>query len=155
MNVVAGAAITFKKATELAFIDYARATLRNSRALATALLVEGVTLITGGTDNHLLVIDTITSFGLDGRAAEEALDAIGVTANKQIIPDDPRPPLRPSGLRLGTPACTTRGMSEEDMTTIAQWIVRALRRPDDASALEALQREVKSMCRRYPVPGIS
>jgi len=94
-----------------------------------------------GTDNHLLVIDTMASFGLDGRAAEEALDAIGVTANKQIVPDDPRPPLRPSGLRLGTPACTTRGMSEEDMTTIAQWIGddsgrwffrrSCLRQPDD------------------------
>ena len=97
----------------------------------------------------------MASFGLDGRAAEEALDAIGVTANKQIIPDDPRSPLRPSGLRLGTPACTTRGMSEQDMTTIAQWIVRALRRPDDAPAIEAQKGEVKSMCRRYPVPGIS
>jgi glycine hydroxymethyltransferase len=155
MNVIAGAAITFKKAAELQFVEYARATLRNSRALATALLAEGVTLITGGTDNHQLVIDTMASFGLDGRAAEEALDAIGVTANKQIIPDDPRPPLRPSGLRLGTPACTTRGMSEKDMTIIAKWIVRALRRLDDAPAIEALQGEVKSMCRRYPVPGIS
>ena len=73
----------------------------------------------------------------------------------QIIPDDPRPPLRPSGLRLGTPACTTRGMNEEDMMTIAQWIVRALRRPDDAPTIEALRAEVKTMCRRYPVPGIS
>jgi glycine hydroxymethyltransferase len=88
--------------------------------LATALLAEGVTLVTGGTDNHLLVIDTMASFGLDGRAAEEALDAIGVTANKQIIPDDPRPPLRPSGLRLGTPACTTRGMNEEDMMALVR-----------------------------------
>ena len=149
MNVIAAAAITFKKAAEPQFVEYASATLRNSTALATALLAEGVTLITGGTDNHLLVIDTIASFGLDGRAAEEALDAIGVTANKQIIPDDPRPPLRPSGLRLGTPACTTRGMNEEDMRTIAQWIVRTLRRPDDAPTIEALRAEVKTMCRRW------
>src|SRR6516164_6311590 len=90
----------------------------------------------------------MASFGLDGRAAEEAL---GVTANKQIVPDDPRPPLRPSGLRLGTAACTTRGMSEEDMTTIAQWIVRTLLRPDDAPTIEALRAEVRTMCRRYPV----
>jgi glycine hydroxymethyltransferase len=155
MNVIAAAAITFKKAAEPQFVEYASATLRNATALATALLAEGVTLITGGTDNHLLVIDTMASFGLDGRAAEEALDAIGVTANKQIIPDDPRPPLRPSGLRLGTPACTTRGMNEEDMMTIAQWIVRTLRRPDDAPTTEALRAEVKTVCRRYPVPGIS
>jgi glycine hydroxymethyltransferase len=154
MNAIAGGAITFKKAAEPQFVEYAHATLRNSRALAAALLAEGVTLITGGTDNHLLVIDTMASFGLDGRAAEEALDAIGVTANKQIVPDDPRPPLRPRGLRLGTPACTTRGMSEEDMTTIAQWIVRTLRRPHDAPTIETLRAEVKTMCRRYPVPGV-
>ena len=109
MNTIAGAAITSKKAAEPEFIEYAQATLRNAKALAAALLAEGVTLITGGTDNHLLVIDTVASFGLDGQAAEVALDAVGITTNKQIIPDDTRPPLRPSGLRLGTPTCTTRG----------------------------------------------
>ncbi len=155
MNGVAGAAITFKKASTPEFIEYARATLRNAKALAAALLAEGVTLITGGTDNHLLVIDTVASFGLDGQAAEKALDAIGITTNKQIIPDDPRPPLRPSGVRLGTPACTTRGMNTDDMARIAQWIVRTLRYPEDAVTIEATQAEVKAMCRGYPVPGIS
>jgi glycine hydroxymethyltransferase len=155
MNVIAGAAITFKKAAEPEFVAYAQATLRNAKALAAALLAEGVTLVTGGTDNHLLVIDTAASFGLDGQAAEVALDAIGLATNKQIIPDDARPPLRPSGLRLGTPACTTRGMNEDDMARIAQWIVRTLRRPEDASAIEATRAEVKAMCRAYPVPGIS
>ena len=155
MNNIAGAAITFKKAAEPAFVAYARAMLRNAKALAAALLADGVTLVTGGTDNHLMVIDTVASFGIDGRAAEEALDAIGITTNKQIIPDDPRPPLRPSGLRLGTPACTTRGMDEDDMTTIAQWIVRTLRRPEDAATIEATRSEVKTLCRGYPVPGIS
>jgi glycine hydroxymethyltransferase len=155
MNNIAGAAITFKKAAEPEFIEYAEATLRNAKALASALLAEGVTLITGGTDNHLLVIDTVASFGLDGRAAEEALDAIGITTNKQIIPDDTRPPLRPSGLRLGTPACTTRGMSEDDMARIAQWTVRTLRNPKDAGTVQVARGEVKAMCRRYPVPGIS
>jgi len=155
MNGVAGAAITFKKASTPEFIEYARATLRNAKALAAALLAEGVMLITGGTDNHLLVIDTVASFGLDGQAAEKALDVIGITTNKQIIPDDPRPPLRPSGVRLGTPACTTRGMNTGDMGRIAQWIVRTLRHPDDAATIEATQAEVKAMCRSYPVPGIS
>jgi glycine hydroxymethyltransferase len=155
MNNVAGAAITFKKAAEPEFVAYARATLRNAKALAAALLSEGARLITGGTDNHLLVIDTMASFGLDGRAAETALDRIGVTTNKQIIPDDPLPPLRPSGVRLGAPACTTRGMNEDDMATIAQWIVKTLRRPDDAAAIETTRAEVREMCRRYPVPGIS
>jgi glycine hydroxymethyltransferase len=155
MNNIAGAAITFKKAAEPAFVNYAQATLRNAKALAAALLAEGVTLITGGTDNHLLVIDTVASFGLDGRAAEEALDHIGITTNKQIIPDDPRPPLRPSGLRLGTPACTTRGMNKEEMARIAQWIVGTLRHPEDAAVVEATRREVEAMCQDYPVPGIS
>jgi glycine hydroxymethyltransferase len=155
MNNIAGAAITFKKAASSEFIAYARATLRNAKALAAALLAEGVTLVTGGTDNHLLVIDAVASFDLDGQVAEQALDSIGVTTNKQVIPDDPRPPLRPSGLRLGTPACTTRGMGEDDMGRIAQWIVKTLRHPKDRAAVDATREEVKAMCRRYPVPGIS
>ena len=154
MNNVAGAAIAFKKAAEPQFAEYARATLRNAKALAAALLDEGVVLITGGTDNHLIVIDTAASFDLDGQAAEAALDRIGVTTNKQVIPDDPRPPLRPSGLRLGTPACTTRGMDETDMGQIAQWVVKTLRHPLDETALAETRREVRDMCHRYPVPGI-
>jgi glycine hydroxymethyltransferase len=155
MNNIAGAAITFKKAAASEFIGYAQATLRNAKALASALLAEGVTLVTGGTDNHLLVIDAVASFDLDGQVAEAALDSIGITTNKQVIPDDPRPPLRPSGLRLGTPACTTRGMGEDDMGRIAHWIVKTLRHPKDAAAVEATREEVKATCRRYPVPGIS
>jgi glycine hydroxymethyltransferase len=154
MNNVAGAAVAFKKAAETAFQDYAHAILRNARALARALMDEGVKLITDGTDNHLMVIDTVASFGLDGRAAEEALDRVGITTNKQIIPDDPRPPLRPSGIRLGTPACTTRGMDEDDMRSLAGWMVRTLRAPDDAAATAKTHAVVREMCRRYPVPGI-
>ncbi|MEI9885094.1 MAG: serine hydroxymethyltransferase [Rhizomicrobium sp.] len=154
MNNVAGAAITFKKAAEPAFKDYARAILANAKALAAALTAEGARLVTGGTDNHLLVIDTVASFGLDGRAAEEALDRIGITTNKQVIPDDPRPPLRPSGVRLGTPACTTRGMNADDMRAIAKWMVQTLRSPDDAAATQKTHAEVRDLCRRYPVPGI-
>ncbi|MEJ1968351.1 MAG: hypothetical protein WDN03_06900 [Rhizomicrobium sp.] len=148
MNNVAGAAVTFKKAAEPAFRDYAHAILHNAKALAAALAAAGVTLVTGGTDNHLLVIDTVASFGLHGRAAEEALDRIGITTNKQVIPDDPRPPLRPSGIRLGTPACTTRGMDEADMRAIARWMVQTLRAPDDAAATAKTHAAVREMCRR-------
>jgi len=155
MNTIAGAAITFRKAAEPDFKHYAAAILSNARALAAALLADGVILVTGGTDNHLLVIDTVASFGLDGRAAEEALDRIGITTNKQIIPDDPRPPLRPSGVRLGTPACTTRGMNESDMARIAAWMVRTLRQPADSGATEQTRREVQALCHSYPVPGIA
>lgn len=155
MNNVAGAAITFKKAMEPEFKTYAKATLSNAKALAAALMAEGAKLVTNGTDNHLMVIDTMASFGLDGRAAEEALDRIGITTNKQVIPDDPRPPLRPSGVRLGTPACTTRGMTEDDMRRIGAWMVTALRNPTDAALTEKTHKEVRAMCRSYPVPGVA
>ena len=155
MNAIAGAAITFKKAAEPAFQDYARQTLANARALAAALIADGATLVTGGTDNHLLVIDTVKSFGLDGRGAERALDVIGITTNKQVIPDDPRPPLRPSGVRLGTPACTTRGMNEADMAFLARLMMRALRSPNDPDAAAAMRRDVTEFCRRFPVPGLA
>jgi glycine hydroxymethyltransferase len=154
MNNVAGAAITFKKAAEPEFRTYAAQILKNARALAEALAAQGVVLVTGGTDNHLLVIDAVASFGLDGRASEEALDRIGITTNKQVIPDDPRPPLRPSGVRLGTPACTTRGMDEQDMAALAGWMVEALRAPEDTMLIERLHSEVTNLCRGHPVPGI-
>jgi glycine hydroxymethyltransferase len=154
MNNVAGAAITFKKAAEPAFKDYALQTLSNAKVLAAALADEGVSLITGGTDNHLMVMDTVKSFGIDGRAAQRTLDEIGITANKQVIPDDPLPPVRPSGVRLGTPACTTRGMGEDDMRSIAGWMVAALRAPKDKVALAKIRGETVALCRSYPVPGI-
>jgi glycine hydroxymethyltransferase len=154
MNNVAGAAVTFKKAAEPEFHAYAVQTMKNAKVLAEALMGEGASLITGGTDNPMMVIDTVKSFGIDGRAAQEALDRIGITTNKQVIPDDPLPPVRPSGLRLGTPACTTRGMGEDDMRRIGDWIVQALRAPEDEAALAKLKAETEALCHRYPVPGI-
>jgi glycine hydroxymethyltransferase len=155
MNAVAGTAVALAKASTPEFKAYGAAILRNAKALAAALLEQGVTLITGGTDNHLLVIDTIASFGIDGRVAEAALDRIGITVNKQVIPDDPRPPLRPSGIRLGTPACTTRGMDEVAMQRIGSWIVQALRAPQDEMVLAKLAGEVKELARDYPIPALS
>jgi len=154
MNNVAGAAVTFRKAAEPEFKAYAQATMRNAKVLAQALMDEGVALITGGTDNHMMVMDVVKSFGLDGRIAQETLDRIGITANKQVIPDDALPPVRPSGVRLGTPACTTRGMDEADMRRIAAWIVAALRAPEDEAGLARIKAETEALCRSYPVPGI-
>lgn len=154
MNNVAAAAITFKKAATSEFKAYATQVLKNAQALAHVLLAEQATLVTGGTDNHLLVLDTVQSFGIDGKRAEEILDRIGITTNKQVIPDDPRPPLRPSGIRLGTPACTTRGMNETDMEALAGWMVDALRHPDDTPRLSELAARVKTLCLRFPVPGL-
>jgi glycine hydroxymethyltransferase len=154
MNAVAGIAVTLKLASEPAFRVYAQQVMRNARVLADELLRLGCTLITGGTENHLLVIDTLRSFDLDGRVAETALDAAGLTVNKQVIPDDPRPPLRPSGIRLGTPAMTTRGLGESHMTQVAGWIVRALRAPSDADVLATIHAEVRELCGLFPVPGL-
>lgn len=154
MNAVAGIAVTMKLAAAPQFRAYAQQVLRNARALAAELKRLGCALITGGTENHLLVIDTMRSFEIDGRVAETALDAAGLTVNKQVIPDDPRPPLRPSGIRLGTPAITTRGMKEAEMTLIANWMVRALRHCQDAAQLASIKQEVKARCERFPVPGL-
>ena len=155
MNQVAGAAIALGKALQPSFRDYARDVLANAKTLAAALLERGAVLVTGGTDNHMMVLDCVQSFGINGRVAEEALDQISITCNKQVIPDDPNPPLQPSGIRLGTPAATTRGMGGAEMEQLAAWIVEALRRHDDAPALARLKGEVENTCRRFPVPGIS
>ena len=155
MNAVAGTAVALAQASTAEFRNYGAAILRNARALAAALMAQGMVLITGGTDNHLLVIDTIASVGIDGREAEQALDRIGITVNKQVIPDDPRPPLRPSGIRLGTPACTTRGMDEAAMRRIAGWIVQALRASKDEALLKALSGDVNEFARGFPIPALS
>ena len=154
MNQVAGAAIALGKALQPAFKDYAAQVLANAQTLAAALMDGGAKLVTGGTDNHMMVLDCVASFGIDGRVAEEALDRVSITCNKQVIPDDPNPPLRPSGIRLGTPAATTRGMGEEQMQRLADWMLQALRHHDDAPALARLKEEVEATCRQFPVPGL-
>ena len=153
MNSIAAAAITFRKAEAPEFQSYARQTLANAKALAEELSRAGATLVTGGTGNHMMVADTIASFGLDGKQAEQTLEQIGIATNKQVIPDDPNPPLRPSGIRIGTPASTTRGMREEDMRRVAGWIVDALRHPADASRLSRLASEVRELSAAFPIPG--
>ncbi len=154
MNAVAGIAVTLKLAAQPPFRSYAKRVLANAQALAKELQQRGCKLITGGTENHLMVVDAIQSFGIDGRVAEKALDDAGLTVNKQVIPDDPRPPLRPSGIRLGTPALTTRGMQETQMSQVAQWVVEAMRSHDNASRLAELHSAVKALCARFPVPGL-
>jgi glycine hydroxymethyltransferase len=154
MNAVAGIAVTMKLAATPEFRTYAQQVLKNAQALAAEFKALECALITGGTENHLLVIDTVRSFDIDGRVAETALDAAGLTVNKQVIPDDARPPLRPSGIRLGTPAITTRGMREPEMQQVARWIVRALQSHQDANSLAAIKSEVTALCRKFPVPGL-
>ena len=154
MNAVAALAVTLLKAQGEEFRQYAQQVLKNAQALAKTLLGHQGHLVTGGTDNHMMVLDTMKTYDLDGRAAEETLDKASITTNKQIIPDDPNPPLRPSGLRIGTPAATARGMNEEHMEQLGQWIHECLSSHDDEDHLAAVCNEVEKFCQQFPVPGI-
>jgi glycine hydroxymethyltransferase len=159
MHTIAGTAVALGKAFTPDFRAYAAQVLRNAKALAGALLELGCTLVTGGTDNHMIVLDTVASFGIDGREAERRLDAISIATNKQVIPDDPNPPLRPSGIRLGTPAATTRGMAEAEMRRLGAWIVQALRPARGGAegdrSERALRAEVEAFCASFAVPGLA
>lgn len=139
MNTIAAKAVAFYEASQPEFTDYAKQIVANASALASALQARGFQLVTGGTNNHLILADVQASFGLDGKEVENRLDAIGLTLNANSIPDDPLPPFRPSGIRLGTPALTTRGLKEEHMEHIADWMKRAV----DGEASDVLREEVK------------
>ena len=154
MQTIAAIAVTLKKAMQPEFKRYAQQILKNAKTLSEVLMKNGAKLVTNGTDNHMMVIETITSFNLDGKIAEETLDKISLTVNKQIIPDDPNPVLRPSGIRLGTPAAMTRGMKEKEMKMIGQWIVEALNNYEDDKLLRKIKQEVETMCLKFKVPGI-
>jgi glycine hydroxymethyltransferase len=153
MNTIAAIAVTLAKAAEPSFALYVRAVLANAQALVHALLANGVRLVTGGTDNHLIVLDTKASFDLDGARAEQALEQAGITTNKQLIPDDPLPPLAPSGIRIGTPAVTTRGFGANELGAIGAWTAEVLQAPDDVARLAAIRRQCMALCARFPIPG--
>jgi glycine hydroxymethyltransferase len=154
MHTIAAIAVTLVKALQPEFKTYGAQILKNAKTLAAALMEKGAQLVTGGTDNHMMVMNTVSSFNMDGTQAEKILDSIEITTNKQVIPDDPNPPLRPSGIRLGTPAATTRGMKEAEMKQIGHWIVEALMNHEDAERTEKIRTEVEAMCSQFPVPGI-
>ena len=153
MNVIAAVAIALGQAEKPDFRGYCQRVLQNAKALARGLLVRGAKLVTGGTDNHMVVVDTVKSFGIDGKSAEERLDRVGLTTNKQVIPDDPKPPLLSSGVRLGTPAATTRGMDQADMDQIAAWVVSTMKTSEPKS-LDRMRLEVSELCAKFPVPGL-
>lgn len=153
MNTIAAKAVAFGEAATPEFAVYAEQVLKNAKRLAEELMRRGFKLVTNGTDNHLLLIDIKTSFGIHGGEAEAALDAIGLNANKNVIPDDPLPPFRPSGLRLGTPAVTTRGLKEEDMAQLADWMHAAITVRSDQAKLADLKQEVVAFARQFPLPS--
>ncbi|MEN6405013.1 MAG: serine hydroxymethyltransferase [Thermoguttaceae bacterium] len=152
MHVVAGKAVCFGEILAPGFKQYAQRILDNAQALAEVLLAGGMTLVSGGTDNHLILAD-VTSLGTTGKIAEQSLDRCGITVNKNMIPFDARKPMDPSGIRIGTPALTTRGMSCDEMRRIGGWILSALRSPDDAALLGDIRAQVTELCGQFPVPG--
>jgi glycine hydroxymethyltransferase len=152
MHVIAAKAVAFGEALRPEFRQYARQIILNAQTLAEELLRAGFRLVTGGTDNHLILVD-VTPRGLTGKLAEKALERAGITVNKNLIPFDKRPPLDPSGLRIGTPALTTRGMKEAEMRQIARWIDEVLREPDNETVLSRVREQVRELCRQFPAPS--
>jgi glycine hydroxymethyltransferase len=150
MHVIAAKAVSFLEAQEPAFRDYSGQIIKNAQALAGALGERGFRIVSGGTDNHLFLL-SLVGRELSGKAAEHALEEAGITTNKNMVPFDPRKPAVTSGVRIGTPAATTRGMREPEMRQIAGWIARALENAADANVLAALREEVRALCGRHPL----
>ena len=150
MHVVAAKAVCFREAATPGFADYQRQVVRNARRLAGALADQGFRIVSGGTDNHLLLVD-VFSRGLTGTVCEAALGRAGITVNKNAIPFDQQPPMVASGIRLGTPALTTRGMAEAEMDTVAEFIGRVLSAPDDDRGAAIVRGEVEALCRKFPL----
>jgi glycine hydroxymethyltransferase len=152
MHVVAAKAVAFREAAEPAFKQYITQVLKNAQVLAEELQKAGFPIVSGGTDNHLMLVD-VTAKGVTGKQAEHSLDAAGITVNKNMIPFDPRKPLDPSGVRIGTPALTTRGMKEAEMRQIAQWITQVLTRHGDQELLDRVRGSVRELCQQFPAPA--
>lgn len=151
MQVVAAKAVAFGEALLPEFKRYGKQVLKNAKALEKELRALGFKIVFGTTENHMVLVDTFASHGVAGKAGEHLLDEAGITVNKNVIPDDPRGPMDPSGLRIGVPALTTRGMAEKEMKLIARWIDLALRSAGDAKALGSIRKEVKRLCKQFPL----
>ena len=150
MHAVAAKAVAFAEAAQPAFREYQKQTLANARALAAALIDGGVEIVSGGTDCHMMLVD-LRNFDLNGKEAESALERARITLNKNAIPNDPRPPAQTSGIRIGVPAVTTRGLKEDDMRALSGWILRVLKKPRDDGEIEAVAGEVAALCARHPI----
>ncbi len=153
MHIVAAKAICFGEALQPDFRAYGEQIVENARVLAETLLQGGLRLVSGGTDNHLMMCD-VTTVGLSGKIAEHALDAAGITVNKNMIPYDQRKPMDPSGIRIGTAALTTRGMKQDEMKKVGNWILNVLAKHDDPASIQAARAEIAEFAGNYPVPGI-
>jgi glycine hydroxymethyltransferase len=150
MHIIAAKAVCLKEAAQPSFAEYQRQIAANAKRLASALSSAGLRLVSGGTDNHLMLVD-VFSKGLTGKLAESALGKAGITVNKNAIPFDQNSPMVASGIRIGTPAVTTRGMREPEMDLVAELITRALATPEDERALAVVRHEVEALCRKFPL----
>jgi glycine hydroxymethyltransferase len=152
-HVIAGKAVAFREALQPSFRAYAAAVIENAQALSDELASLGMSIVSGGTDTHLMLVD-ITPTGMSGKKAERILDSVGITANKNAIPNDPRPPMQTSGIRLGSPAVTTRGYGVAEMRQVARMIVDTLANPEDEAVLSRVRDDVAELSRRFPHPGV-
>jgi len=151
MNNVAAKAVALGEALQPSFRKYAKQILKNAKTLELELKKQGFKIMFGGTDNHMVLVDVFGSKGVTGKEAEVALDAVGITLNKNMIPDDPRSPLDPSGIRIGVPAVTTRGMKEKEIKLIAKWIGKAIENHQNKKLLNKIHKEVIALCKKFPI----
>ena len=151
MNIIAAKAVSFGEALKPAFQKYAKQTLKNAKTLEQEMRKRGYKILFGGTDNHMILVDVFTSLGISGKEAEHILDAVGITVNKNMIPDDTRSPFDPSGIRVGVPAITTRGMREREVKQLARIMDEAFRNRADKKTLKQLRQEIKKLCKKFPL----
>ncbi len=152
MHVIAAKAVAFHEALQPDFKTYASQVIANAQAMAERLQKHGFRIISGGTDNHLMLVDVTSYGGMTGKIAEQKLDHVGITVNKNLIPFDQRPPLDPSGIRIGTPALTTRGMKQHEVERVADWIAAVLAAPEDAAVMKNIHGQVQELGRHFPAP---
>ncbi len=152
MHIIAAKAVAFGEALQPSFKTYAAQILKNAKAMETVFKANNVRMLGGGTSNHLILADVFGLLGIPGKEAEKVLDTVGITLNKNMIADDPRGPMDPSGIRFGTPAITTRGFAEKESTRVAELMLQALRDRADQSKLDTIHQEIKTLCAKFPIP---
>lgn len=151
VHQIAAKAVAFNEALQPSFADYAQSIITNAQAMAEVFEREGVRMITGGTSNHLILAD-VSSFGIDGHVAETVLDEVGITLNKNVIADDPNPPMRPSGIRFGTPAITTRKFGKTECARVAELMIEVLRNHENTTVKKKVHKEIQELAARFPIP---
>jgi glycine hydroxymethyltransferase len=154
MHIIAAKAVCFFEAMQPQFVDYQKSVLENARILASELQTQGIRIVSGGTDNHTVIAD-LSPQGISGKDAEQALWSAGISANRNTIPFDPKPPVVTSGIRMGTPAVTTRGFGTEEMKRIAFFVTKVLSSSGDKRVQKQVRQEVREMCQQFPIPGLA